>query len=144
MPRDYSPEELETVRLTELQEAAKGSPIQRAAATTMQPQEGQVKLYDPEHEALKYGPGSGPETTDQLIVFGMVEPHVAIVRADHPYLPGLLREFSSIVVLRPGEIPGRTYACDVCDEEFPSKALIATHRKEAHRKKASAATDDGA
>lgn len=142
--RTYTAEELESVRLTELA-ADHRSPQEKAAASWMQPQEGQVKLYHPTYAGYRFGPGSGPETTDEMIVFGTFEPNVAIVRADHPLLPGLLKQDPSVVVLRPGEKPGRTYACESCDEEFPSKALVAAHRREAHtRKKAAASTDDGA
>lgn len=140
MSRDYSPEELESVRLAELA-VDRRTPEQKAAATSLKPQEGQVKLYNPDSEGLKFGPGSGPETYDDLIVFGNVEPGVAIVRADHPLLPKLLKSEPRIVVLMPGEVPGRLYACDKCDAEFKSKALMAAHRREAHtRQKAEAAT----
>lgn len=143
-PRVYTPEELESVRMTELL-VDRRPPEQKAAETSLQPREGQVKLYHPGFEGLKFGPGSGPETHRELIVFGMVEPHVAIVDADHPLLPALLKQEPGVVVLRPGEIPGRTYACETCDGEFPSKATLSAHRREAHtRKKAAATTDDGA
>lgn len=142
--RTYTPEELEAVRMTELLEDRR-PPEVKAAATNLQAHEGEVKLYHPGYEGLKFGKGSGSETNHELIVFGMVEPHVAIVPADHPLLPELLRQEPSVVVLRYGEIPGRTYACDTCDGEFPSKAMLSAHRREAHsRKKATATTDDGA
>lgn len=133
-PRTYSEEELEAVRLAEAA-VDRRAPDVRAAEAGMAPAEGQVKLYHPEYEGLKFGPGSGPETTDQLIVFGSVVPHVAIVRADHPLLAALLRAEPSVVVLRPGEKPGRTYACEDCDGEFKSKALLSDHRREAHARK---------
>lgn len=151
--RLLSPAEEESIRLTELAEAMKGTPQQRAAQTYMQPSEGQVKLYDPHHVALKYGPGSGPVTHDQLIVFGNEEDHVAIVAADHPLLAGLLRSEPGIIVMKPGEKPGRVYSCEDCDAEFASKALLSAHRKQDHpakppravpQQKAAASEDDGA
>lgn len=143
-PRVYTPEELEAVRMTELLEDRR-PPEVKAAATSLQAHEGEVKLYHPTSAGLHFGPGSGPETNREQIVFGMVEPHVAIVPADHPLLPELLRQESSVVVLRFGEVPGRTYACESCDGEFPSKATLSSHRREAHsRKKGAATTDDGA
>lgn len=145
--------EEESIRLTELAEAMKGTPQQRAAQTYMQPGEGQVKLYDPHHVSLKYGPGNGPVTYADLIVFGNEEDNVAIVDADHPLLPKLLREYPGTIVMKPGEKPGRVYSCEDCDEEFASKALLSAHRREAHpakppkaapQQKAAASGDDGA
>ena len=134
MARMLSPEEMEDVRLTEIGEAQRRAA--RARNSALQASEGQVKLYHPNKDALKYGPGNeqtdGPGTTDRLIVFGELEPGVAIVRADHPLLPGLLRRVSGIVVMEPGEVPGRTYACELCDEEFPTKRGAQNHRKAAH------------
>jgi hypothetical protein len=47
-----------------------------------------VKLYNPDAAGLKYGEGGALESGGERpnIVFGEVEPHFAIVRADHPYL----------------------------------------------------------
>lgn len=133
-PRTYSEEEMEAVRLTEAA-IDRRPPEVKASEAGMAPSEGEVKLYHPESAGLHFGPGSGPETTDQQIVFGTIVPHVAIIRADHPLLPALLRSEPSIVVLRPGEKPGRTYACEDCDGEFKSKALLSDHRREAHARK---------
>lgn len=138
-PRTYSEEELEAVRLTEAA-VDRRPPEVRAAEAGMEPAAGEVKLYHPDYEGLRFGPGSGPETTDQQIVFGGIVPHVAIVRADHPLLAALLRSEPAIVVMKPGEKPGRTYACEDCDEEFKSKALLSDHRRAAHpRRKAAEA-----
>lgn len=136
--RIYSEEELEAVRLAEAA-VDRRPPEVRAHEAGMSPAAGEVKLYHPESAGLHFGPGSGPETTDQQIVFGTVVPHVAIVRSDHPLLPALLRSEPSIVVLRPGEKPGRTYACEDCDEEFKSKALLSDHRRSAHARRKAAA-----
>lgn len=133
MPRSLTPEELETVRETEAlaeMEAAK------RARTAMQAKEGQVKLYDSKRDGLVYGQGSvgmnGPETTDAMIVFGAVEPGVAIVREGHPLLPGLLRRFPHIKVMEPGEQIGKVYACPDCDKEFSTKRAVKGHAKSAH------------
>lgn len=131
MARMLTSEEMESVRLTEAARD-KRTPLEKAAATTLQPTEGMVKLYDPRYTNYKYGSDVGSRPSDNLIVFGTVEPHVAIVRADHQLLPALLKKRGNLVVLRPGEKPGRTYACEVCDAEFPSKARLSTHRAEAH------------
>ena len=136
--RQLSDEELEAVRLTELANPENIVPRLRAGRTHLQPQEGQVKLYCPEHEACSFGPGdsrSGP-SSDRLIQFGEVEAHVAIVRADHPLLVdrvhGILRYKPGIVVLEPGETPGRTYACVDCDREFESKRALKAHVRAEH------------
>lgn len=133
MTRTYSPEELEDVRLTEM---ANASAKAKRGQTAEQAQEGQLKLYHPHLDALKFGRGdmlaSGPETTDEMIVFGNLEPGVAIVRAGHPLLPALLRRHSGIKVMEPGEVPGRTYVCDHCDKEWTTKRSLANHRKADH------------
>lgn len=143
MARTLTPAEMESVRETQQREAA------RAAArirTALQPPEGSVKLYDPHHDRLTFGQTTigmnGPLTTDQLIVFGHLEPGVAIVRADHPLLPALRRRHPSIQVFEPGEEPGRTYACEVCDGEYRSKRALANHRKEAHPAPPASARDE--
>ena len=134
MPRDYTEEELEAVRLQQLADQAQA---QDRAKTVLQPGEGQVKLYHPGMDSLKFGPGtqmiSGPDTTPDLIQFGQVEPGVAIVAADHPLLPALLKRHPKIIVLEPGEVIGRTYACEDCDKEFTTKRKLRTHRASAHR-----------
>lgn len=133
MARVLSPEEMEDVRLTEIGEAQRRAA--RARTSVLQAGEGQLKLYHPSKDALKFGPGSetrDPEGSDNLIVFGQLEPGVAIIRADHPLLPALLRRHSGIQVLEAGEIPGRSYACELCDAEFPTKRGMQNHRKSAH------------
>ncbi len=137
MARTLSPQELEDVRLNELAQDRR-PPLVRAGETVLQPHEGQLKLYDPKRTNLKYGPGNefmAPEDRgglNGLIVFGEVEEHVAIVPADHPLLPKLRREMPWVVVLEPGEQPGRVYSCETCDQEFPSKRALNQHRAEAH------------
>lgn len=133
MSRILTPEEMEDVRLTEIGEAQRRA--SRARTSVLQAGEGQLKLYHPSKDALKFGGGSetrDPEGSDNLIVFGQLEPGVAIVRADHPLLPALLRRHSGIQVLEAGEIPGRSYACELCDAEFPTKRGMQNHRKSAH------------
>ena len=133
MPRILSPEELEDVRTTELASAASAA---RRGQTALQAHEGQLKLYHPRLDNLKYGPGdmlsTDPEGSDRLIVFGMLEPGVAIVRADHPLLPALLKSYPGIKVMEPGEEPGRTYVCDLDDTEWTTKRALTNHRKAAH------------
>ena len=134
MPRTYTEDELEAVRLQQLADQAQAAD---RARTALQPQEGQVKLYHPGVDSLKFGPGTqmlaGPDTTPDLIQFGQVEPGVAIVAADHPLLPTLLKRHPSIIVLEPGEVIGRTYACEDCDKEFTTKRKLKAHRASAHR-----------
>lgn len=142
MPRTLTPEELESVRLTEAAEALEA---EKRARTALQPTEGQLKLYHPHKDSLTYGQVSlmqnGPETTDAMIVFGGVEPGVAIVRAGHPLLPGLLRRHPAIRVMEPGERLGGTYLCDAdgCDAEFDTKRALRSHRA-SHRSKARSAS----
>lgn len=140
MPRTLTPEELELVRETEAQAARDA---EKRSRTATQAQEGQLKLYHPRKDALVFGQASvvqnGPETTDQLIVFGSLEPGVAIVREGHPLLPALLRRHPSIVVMEPGEQPGRVYACPDCDEEFKTKRALKAHAKANHSRRAPAA-----
>lgn len=134
MTRTYTEEELESVRLQQLADQAQAAD---RARTSLQPAEGQVKLYHPGIDALRFGPGSpstsGPVTTDDLIQFGQLEPGVAIVDADHPLLPLLLKRHPKIIVLEPGEVIGRTYACEDCDKEFTTKRKLKAHRASAHR-----------
>lgn len=134
MARMLSPEEMEDVRLTEIADAQRRAA--RAANSALQAQEGQVKLYDPHHDSLKFGSGNrgadGPTSSKSMIVFGELEAGVAIVAADHPLLPRLLRRHPGIVVMEPGEVMGRTYACELCDGEYPTKRGLANHRKSAH------------
>ena len=134
MPRTYTEEELESVRLQQIADQAQA---QDRARTALQPGEGQLKLYHPGLDSLKFGPGtqmlSGPDTTPDLIQFGQVEPGVAIVAADHPLLPALLKRHPKIIVLEPGEVIGRTYACEDCDKEFTTKRKLKAHRASAHR-----------
>lgn len=132
MTRTLSPEELEEVRLTELQQQVKAADRQR---TAQQAGDGMVKLYHPTKDGLQYGPGTAQQDgteSDRLIVFGQLEPGVAIVRADHPLLPGLLRAYPGIKVMEPGEVLGRTYACETCDREFATKRGLSNHRKDEH------------
>jgi hypothetical protein len=130
MPRSLTPEELEIVRETEALAAAEAA---KRSRTAMQATEGHLKLYHPKIDALKFGTVSelknGPETTDDMIVFGGLEPGVAIVREGHPLLQKLLRRHPSIVVMEPGEVPGRLYACPDCDDEFKTKRALKAHAK---------------
>lgn len=135
MPRQYTPEELEEVREAEEREAAR---LRHRAEniTSMSAKDGEVKLFDPKKDRWSYGSGStklrGPGQHPDLIQFGELVPGVAIVPADHPLLPALLRRRPDITVLEPGEEIGRTYVCEVCDREFQSKRSLANHRKSAH------------
>lgn len=136
MPRQLSDEELEAVRLTEA--AVDRRPLKvRASDTHLKPQDGQLKLYCPRHEGCSFGPGtqrSGDKQT--LIQFGEVEPHVAIVPADHPLLSALRARKSYVVILEPGEEYGKVYTCEDCDREFPTKRDLKAHRAGGHRKAA--------
>lgn len=140
MPRSLTPEELESVREAETLAAVAA---EKRARTAQQAQEGQLKLYDAKHDALTFGPGSvrvnGPETTDNMIVFGHVEPGVAIVREGHPLLPALLRRYPHVKVMEPGEQIGKVYACPDCDKEFTTKRAVKGHAKSAHGSRRSAA-----
>jgi hypothetical protein len=134
MTRTLSAAELEAVRLTEAS-VDRRPPLVKAASTTLKPPEGYVKLYDPNKAARKYGAPSRTSIvgeSDDLIVFGSFEPHVAIVREGHPLIAPLLKRHSSIVMLRYDEEPGRVYTCDICDAEMPSKRALGLHRKEVH------------
>lgn len=134
--RQLSDEELEIVRMTEAAVDRRPAAV-RASETHLKPIEGQVKLYCPEHRNCSFGPGNSTAgTTHDLIQFGEVEDHVAIVPVDHPLLPLLRKRKPGVVVLEPGEEYGKTYACDRCDAEFPSKRALGIHRKDAHQRKA--------
>lgn len=134
MSRTYSPEELEAVRLQNLADAAEAAD---RARTVLQPPPGHVKLYDPRRDNLRFGSGSpsfaGPDTTPDLIQFGQIEPGVAIVPADHPLLPALRKRYPKILVMEPGEVIGKLYACEDCDKEFTTKARLRAHRQAEHR-----------
>lgn len=133
--RQLSDEELEAVRLTEAA-VDRRPPEVKASATFLKPGTGQLKLYCPEHRACSFGPGTASSgNPDTLIRFGEVEEHVAIIRADHPLLPMLRAQKPGVVVLEPGEEYGKTYACDKCDAEFPSKRALTQHRQAAHARK---------
>ena len=136
MPRTLTPEELEIVRETEAKRD-KRPPAVRAGDTTLQAGPGHVKLFDPKGRAIKFGTGTmsqnGPFTTDTMIVLGSIEPGVAIVRADHPLLEKFRRRYPEVVVLEEGEQPGKSWACDECDQEFRTKARLRAHRQSAHR-----------
>lgn len=105
------------------------------------PLPGEIILFSPVFPYLRYGPGSGMETSDEVIVFGP-EPHVAKVRRDHPLLvdgtnsngslrPGLFRAHPEIETVE-RESERRYYACDVCEREFPAKGVLVHHHKTAH------------
>lgn len=133
-PRTLSPDELESVRLTEAA-VDRRPPIARAAATTLKAPEGYVKLYDPLKTNRKYGGPSRMSVvgdSDELIIFGTFEPHVAIVREGHPLIAPLMKRHPQIVMLRHDEEPGRVYTCELCDADFPSKRALGIHRKEIH------------
>jgi hypothetical protein len=145
MPRAYTADELESVRM---QEAADAVAAAERARTAQQPAEGQIKLYHPTRDALKFGTGSmtqnGDQTTDQMIVFGHLEPGVAIVRVGHPLLPALLRRHPGIVVMEPGEVLGKSYLCDDCDQEFTTRRSLRAHRTTDHRPRARTTVSRGA
>lgn len=132
--RQLSDEELEIVRLTEA--AVDRRPDrEKASATHLKPADGEVKLYCPDHASCSFGPGNATAgTTANLIRFGTVEPHVAIVPADHELLELLRRQKPGVVILEPGEEYGKVYTCDECDAEFPAKRALAVHRRDAHPK----------
>jgi hypothetical protein len=135
-PRTLTDEELETVRMTEAAVDRRPAAV-KASETHLKPQEGQVKLYCPDHRACSFGPGNSTAgTTHDLIQFGEVEDHVAIVPSDHPLLDLLRRQKPGVVVLEPGEEYGKVYSCERCDQEFPSKRALTQHRKAAHARKA--------
>ena len=134
MVRTLSPQELEDVRLTEAAVDRRPAPV-KAAGTALKPPEGFVKLYDERRSNLKFGDASQQlvgDQSDHLIVFGMVEAHVAIVREGHPLIPALMRRHPHIVMLRHDEEPGRVYNCEACDDDFPSKRALTIHRKDVH------------
>ena len=134
-PRNLTDEELESVRLTELAEAPTRDPRVAAGRTYLQANDGQLKLYCPRHETCSFGPGDARGgTTDRLIQFGEAEAHVAIVSAMHPLLADLRKRKPYVVVLEPGEQPGRIYTCEDCDKEFATKRELKAHRAGGHRK----------
>lgn len=133
--RTLTDEELETVRMTEAAVDRRPAAV-KASETHLKPTDGQVKLYCPDHRHCSFGPGNSTAgTTHDLIQFGEVEDHVAIVPADHPLLPRLRAQKPSVVVLEPGEEFGKVYSCERCDEDFPSKRALTQHRKAAHTRK---------
>jgi hypothetical protein len=134
MTRTLTPSELESVRLTEAA-VDRRPPLVKAASTVLKPREGYVKLYDPLKSNRKFGGASRMSVvgeSDELIIFGGVEPHVAIVREGHPLIGPLMKRHPQIVMLRHDEEPGKVYTCDICDAEVPSKRALGLHRKEVH------------
>lgn len=105
--------------------------------------EGMIRLFDPEHESLIYGPGRylgdpNQQVEDNVIVFGpkaFLEPHVALVSEQHPQLDALLKAYPAIKVVE--GVP-RFYVCPYDEREFQTKFALRGHMT-SHRKEQDAA-----
>lgn len=111
--------------------------VAAAAATTLRPVPGMVKLYDPDHEHLFYGPHGQhefpPNVREGNIEIGVIEPNVALVPVGHPLIQQFLSDHPHAVARKPGESSGAgVYVCEQDDEEFPTKAALAEHRQRTH------------
>lgn len=122
---------------------SEGEALAASASTTLVAPAGYKKLYDPDHEHLYYGPhgqhDSPPNVVGGNIEIGVIEPHVAIVPADHPLIEQFLRDHPHAIAVQPGEQPGKghIYVCDVDDKEFSTKEALQAHRRGAHHGTAS-------
>lgn len=115
-------------RSLDIEEREKARDARDSILAVAQP--GELILFSPVYPYLSFGPGSGWETNDDLIRFGP-EPHVAKVPREHRLLGALLKAHPEIEVVE-RESERRYYLCEKCDREFPSKAVLAFHRGQAH------------
>lgn len=92
--------------------------------------EGYIRLFCPTYPHLKFGPGSGRVMSDDLIVFGP-EPHVALVKEDHPLLEALLKRHPNIEVIEDDK-PITMLGCPYCDDKARTKELLAKHLADKH------------
>jgi hypothetical protein len=110
-----------------------------------------VKLYNPDAAGLKYGEGGALESggPSPNIVFGEVEPHFAIVRADHPYLDpdsakSIWRRNGHVVLVEVGSDVTNAKRVVVNDEAVPApkpepRRVVAVGSKAGKARKATVA-----
>lgn len=92
------------------------------------PSEEEVRLFDPRYAGFSFGPGGRGSTID-FGPRGGFEPHVAIVRRDHPLLDELLRARPDIVE-GSGDAGGGTvkvYVCHFCSREVGGLIGLQSH-----------------
>jgi len=82
-----------------------------------------IKLFDPEHISLSYGPSSeiqfGPK--------GGFDEHIWIGLRAHPMLPALLSAYPGI---READVPlVNLFVCEECDASFGTKVGLRSHKK---------------
>lgn len=85
----------------------------RTAAAQTERDAALIRLFDPEHESLVYGPFGeikfGPR--------GGFEPNVWVGPREHPLLPAMMLEFPKMFEVG---APERVYVCGTCGEQFKS------------------------
>lgn len=137
MTDTLTPEQV--AEFSQAEEAAKAIEAREFAAAAeggSMPDEDSVKLWHPEYTSLVFGPGrnNADDDPDSFIAFGGkagLEPHVAVVRQDHPLLKDLLAAYPNIQVL---ETAKRVYLCPYDDREFTTKFALKGHMG-SHRNK---------
>jgi uncharacterized Zn-finger protein len=100
------------------------------AATNYQLTADQIAVYDPEHEALVFGPGSSAD--DGLIRFGPrggFEPNVWVGPRDHPLLQPMMARHPKMFEIGAAN---KVYVCDYCGAEYKALPAIRGHKNAKH------------